>query len=119
MREEARNSSPEYFGLNIRGYYLPHTERNAVFYEQEYIEAQKLMRLTNLDARQIRIQDICVFFEETTGQCQPSGGGSNLGNQLIVFRGVSQDDIEKRTPRFLQYITTQREMGDLPDFIEE
>ena len=119
MHEEAMNSSLEHFGLNIRGYYLPRTERNSVFYEQSYIEAQKLMERNNSAPEQIRMQDICFFFEETTEHWQCSGGGDTLMNQLLVFRGISQDDIEKRTPRFLQYITILRDMGDLPGIIEE
>ncbi|WP_055665987.1 hypothetical protein [Desnuesiella massiliensis] len=119
MHEEAMNSSPEHFGLNIRGYYLPHTERNSVFYEQAYIKIQKFMERNNSAPEQIKMQDICLFFEETTGHWQCSGGGDSLMNQLLVFRGISQDDIEKRTPRFLQYITTLRDMGNLSSIIEE
>jgi hypothetical protein len=119
MREEIMNSSPEDFGLNMRGYYLPRTERNAVFYEEAHLEAQKLMKHIEYNPKQIEEQDICFFFEETTGHCQSIGGGDSLMKQLIVFRGVSEDDIIKRNPRFLGYISTLHEMGILPDFTKE
>lgn len=118
MRKEVMNSSPKQFGLNIHGFYLPHTERNEVFYKQAYQEVQKLMKHTNQDARQVKMQDICFFLEETTGHFECSGGRCSLMNEVIVFMGVSEDDIEKHTPRFLVYITALREMGNLPDLIE-
>lgn len=119
MREEAMNSSPERFGLIMHGYYLPHTERNAVFYEQTYPEAHKFTKHADHSPEQIEKQDICFFFEETTEHCQSSGGGDNLMQQLMVFRGVSEDDIQKRSPRFLVYISTLRDMGNLPGFQKE
>lgn len=114
MRDEAMNSSPEDFGLNMSGYYLPHTERNEVFYKEAYLEFQKRMKDYNPRPKQIEMQDICFFFEETTGQFQCSGGGKTLMQQLIVFSGIREEDIVKRTPRFLEYISTLREMGSLP-----
>lgn len=119
MREVAINASPEQFGLYMCGYYLPHTERNAIFYEQAYLESQKFIKHTNHGPKQIEKQDICFFFEETTEDCQSSGGGDSLIKQLIVFRGVSEDDIQKRTPRFLGYISTLRDMGRVPSFQKE
>ena len=118
LREEAMNSSPKHFGLNMRGYYLPHTEGNKVFYEQAYLTAQKWLKHTDSNPQQVEVQDICYFFEETTEHWQSNGGGDSLINQLIVFRGISADDIEKRNPRFLGYISTLRDMGILPYFRE-
>lgn len=119
IREEVMNSTPEHFGLNIHGYYLPHTERNEVYYEQVYISEQNGVKHTDFSPKQINEQDICFFFEETTEHCQSFGGGGSLINQIIVFRGVSEDDIEKRNPRFLGYINALREMEILPDFLKE
>ena len=130
MREEALNSSPERFGLVMRGYYLPHTERNVFFYEQARKMQEKGIRLAEQKraertgdsprpAAQMVPQDICVFFEETTEHCQSTGGGDHLIQELIDFKGVTEGDIEKRSPRFLGYIFALREMGKLPDFQKE
>lgn len=119
MRQEAMNTSTEQLGLNIRGYYLPHTERNVVFYEQAYQELQNSMKHTNGNPNQFEIQDICFFFEETTGCYESTGDVRSLMNQLTIFRGIRREDIERRTPRFLGYICALREIGDLPDFLEE
>lgn len=114
MRQEAMDSSPEQFGLNIHGYCLPHTERNSIFYEEAFHDTQKSMKHSNNKLKQIEMQDICFFFEETTGHCQSCGGGRSLMNQLIAFMGVGEEDIKKRSSRFLGYIGALSEMGDLP-----
>ena len=119
MRQEAENSSPQQFGLNINGYYLPHTKCNEVFYEQDYQVVQEFMKLTNQDAKKIKMEDICFFFEETTGDYLFSCGGCSLMYQVIIFMGISDDDIEKHTSRFLGYITAMIKMGYLPDLIEK
>lgn len=114
MHEEAMNSTPERFGLSMRGYYLPHTEGNEVFYNEAYIEINK--HVENHNHKQFEMQDICFFFEETTEHIQTSGGGNSLMQQLIIFRGISEEDIINRSPRFLGYISTLRDIGNLPDF---
>lgn len=117
MRQEAMNSSSKQFGLIMHGYYLPQTERNKIFYEQVYQEAQEFMNNTNQRPNELEMEDISLFFEETTRHYECKGGGRTLMNHLIAFRGVSQDDIEKRNIRFLGYISALREMGNLPDFM--
>jgi predicted Fe-S protein YdhL (DUF1289 family) len=130
MREEILNSSPERFGLIIRGYYLPHTAHNVVFYEQSQEKHEEMIRRIeqkrtksnggkNIRTTPIMQQDICFFFEETTEQFQATDGWNNLIQQLIAFNGVTENDIEKRTPRFLMYISTLRDMRKLPSFHKE
>lgn len=66
-------SSPEQLGLNIHGYYLSHTERNEVVYEQAY------QGFNSCD-----MEDICFFFEENTGYYYFSCTGCNLMYQKVV-----------------------------------
>jgi hypothetical protein len=119
MRDEVLNTSPEDFGLNILGYYLPHTKRNEAFYEQAYLEAQESIKSRNNQHINIKMQDICFFFEETTGQFQANGGAMDLMDKLIIFRGVSGEDIEQRNVHFQSYISVLRDMGHLPNFMEK
>lgn len=119
MGQEAENSSNEQFGLNIHGYYLPHTIRNEVFYEQYYQEVLEFMKLTNQDFQKINLEDISFFFDETTGEYLFSCGECNLMYQVIIFMGISEDDIEKHNPRFLIYINAMLKMGHLPDLLKE
>jgi hypothetical protein len=57
--------------------------------------------------------DICFFFENTTDYFQCSGGGMDIYRQLVQFKGVTQDDIDRRSSQFLCYISTLRETGTL------
>jgi hypothetical protein len=116
IHKEAMSSPPERFGLNMRGYFLPNTEKNKIFYEETYLEMQQHMLNFDEKHRHVELANIFFFFEETTEDIQASGGGSSLINQLIIFRGISQEDIDKRTPTFLTYISLLRDIGKLPDF---
>lgn len=115
MQEEVRNSPPERFGLNLKGYLLPNTERNRSFYKEASMQAQKHIQHSEAK-QQVDMPNIYFFFEDTTENIEASGGGASLMNQLIIFRGISQDDINKRTPKFLSYINSLREVGKLADF---
>ncbi|KZL88869.1 hypothetical protein [Clostridium magnum] len=99
---EAECAPPQQFGLNIHGYYLPHTERNKIFYEQAY-----------------QGDNICFLFEETTGYYQFSCAGCSLMYQVIIFIGISEEDIEKHTQRFIGYINAMIKMGYLTNLFEE
>jgi hypothetical protein len=117
MHDEAMNLPPEQFGLKMRGYFIPHTEANETFYEQAYKEAEEHMGGERF--KYVERQDIYFFLEETTEYWQCNGGGSNLVNKLIVYRGVSEEDIKQRNPRFLGYINALRELGVLTDFLKQ
>jgi hypothetical protein len=116
IHKEAMSSPPERFELNMRGYFLPGTEKNKILYEETYLEMQQHMLNSDDKHRHVEMANIFFFFEETTEDIQASGGGSGLINQLIIFRGISQEDIDKRTPKFLAYISALRDIGKLPDF---
>lgn len=119
MHKEVRNSSTERFGLVMKGYYLPHTEINKAIYKEAYQEGQEFLKKSASRHHEADMPDIYFFLEETTGDFQSSGGGRSLMNELIAFRGISQEDIDNRTPRFLGYISALRELGKLPDFREK
>jgi len=111
LRAKIMNSSPEDYGLHIHGFYLPHTERNLLYYN----EMQNLDLQTDECNKDFQQQDIHFFFEETTEQGQANGGGGSLMNELIIYRGVSEEDIKSRNLRFLGYISALRDTGKLPD----
>ncbi|NMM63591.1 hypothetical protein HBE96_13085 [Clostridium sp. P21] len=94
---EAQCAHPQQFGLNIHGYYLPHTERNKVFYDDPY-----------------QGSDICFFFEETTEEYYFTCVECNLMYQVIIFIGISENDIKKHNQHFVTYINAMVEMGYLP-----
>jgi len=113
IRQFIMDNTPEYFGIHPCGYYLPRSERNAYLYEEFKREIEQLINpRVGRDATTIW-QDICFYFETTTGDIQCENGGRSLYNQLTVFRGVVREDIELRNARFQGYLNSMREMGDL------
>ena len=57
-------------------------------------------------------QPIIVEFELHTGSMRVENS-SLLYHELIVYRGVSADDIDKITPDFLQYLQSMKALGIL------
>lgn len=57
-------------------------------------------------------QPIIVEFELHTGSMRVENS-SLLYHELIVYRGVSANDIEKNTPDFLQYLQSMKALGIL------
>jgi len=113
IRKFIMDNTPEYFGIHLCGYYLPQSEHNAFLYEEFKIEMEKLIKPSEgCDATTIW-QDICFYFETTTEDIQCENGGRSLYNQLTVFRGVSEEDIELRNARFIVYLNSMRELGNL------
>lgn len=109
IRSEIRNSSAEDFGLIIRGYCLPRTERNKEYYDRAYTLVKKDCEKFNLDFQKVEIQDICCFFEETMGYFQVTGV-DNLHNKLLIYKGITKEDIDKRSYSFLAYIGALRDV---------
>ncbi len=116
MRDEIMNASPEHFGLTIRSYYLPQNERNQVYYEQAMEDFERYNKQHSVKASNIKKQDICFFFEESTEFIQASGCSAQLINDLTVYKGVKEADIKDRNASFLGYISALRDMGKLCDF---
>ncbi len=123
MQEEIMNSPPERFGLVIHGFHLPHSHRNEEIYEdtKRLCEKYRAIYAKELSEKcppappiEARSLDIYFFFEESTGYFQCTGGGQDIYRKLILFKGITQVDIDKRSPQFLWYITELRDTGMLP-----
>ncbi len=127
MREEILNSPPERFGLVMHGYHLPHSHRNEEIYEntKRLCEKYQTMHAKELLEKyppappiEVKNLDIYFLFEESTGYLQCCGGGQDIYQKLILFKGITQDDIDKSSPQFLSYITVLRDTGMLPEIQE-
>ncbi len=111
--KEVSNSSPEEYGLIMRGYYLPKTLRNQQIYEEKdprWEELPEEYRKNNKEDN----EEICIFFEETTGYIIFNGRGTGLYNRLIAYKGITREDINLRNSNFEIYIYTLRDLGYLP-----
>ncbi len=118
MRRKIRNTLPEHYGIKISGYYLPHTERNLYLYEEFRSEIEKITKDNEDLMKHTYCNDMCLYFERTTGDIQCSNGGRSLMNRLYVFRGVSEEDIKLRNVRFQKYLSSMRELGNICSHIQ-
>jgi hypothetical protein len=104
---EANLASPQQYGLKLHGYRLPYTKRNEAFYDEVYPE---LMKYTDQIAKRVKMNDICFFFEETTEEYYFTCAGCSLMYKVIIFIGISEDDIKKHNQRFVTYINAMVQM---------
>lgn len=51
--------------------------------------------------------------ELSTGYWQLDDGCGALMNEVVLWRGVTREDIEKETPAFLAYAAAMRDTGRL------
>lgn len=116
IRREVINTLPEHDVMKTSGYYLPQTEPNLYLYEEFKKDIEKIGFPSEVKREPIYWQDICFFFERTRGNIQCSNGGRSLINKLIVFRGVSEEDIKLRNTRFHGYLSSMRELGNISGF---
>lgn len=112
LHKEVMNSSPEDYGLIIKGYYLPRTLRNQQIYEEKDPIWERLPEEEKLHYKDD--EEICVYFEETTGYMSLIGRGAELRNRLIAYKGITDKDINSRNSNFHIYISTLRDLGYLP-----
>ena len=113
LSKEVSNSSPEDYGLIMRGYYLPKTLRNQQIYEEKdprWEELPEEHRINHIEDN----EEICFFFEETTGYISRDGRGIGLYNRLVAYKGITGEDIALRNSNFYVYIYTLRDLGYLP-----
>lgn len=115
--EGLKEVSEQEYGLTFAAYLVPKNSDNQYLFEKQEQEQPKkcfLIRLwqkifpqkdiaTLVDEKEIR-----VVLELSTGLLHVQGGNGLLMNEIILWRGVSQGDMDKQTPIFYQYISAMR-----------
>lgn len=104
-RLEAENVSESVSGLKMIGFQLPPTEINRADMESSIVEFIKTLPQDRKNMPKPEFSDCYLFFEETTPNLLSSGVGSTAIVQKITsYWGVAQEDIVKRSTRFIGYI---------------
>lgn len=83
--EQARNYPAEKLGLVMKAYMIPNNKQ----------------------------KDAIVKLEMTTQYMSISNASKEDADELFLWQGVSQDDIDNKTPRFVAYAYTLRDLGRL------
>ena len=129
-QKAAEETTDEQLGIRLRGYHIPYTVRNQSFYDEGYAEFEKRMSehrrwmqknhpdhstppLPSAD-REKRKANAYLFIEETQAHIFGSGVGAEpLCRKLGKYIGISKEDIETRSHRFIGYVHCMAEEGEL------
>ena len=118
-QKEASAAAPEQFGLKLHGYKILLTGRSEALIEADL---RKWEKATGKECPGAEKPECFVFWEESSHAVTGNGlGCSALMHDLNNFLGITREDIDGLTPRFLVFIHGLAERGGLPslkDFAE-
>jgi hypothetical protein len=127
----AQKVSDETYGLRYAVLRIPRTEITEVYYladeeEQRKYKEKHRKKLKNMFRRFFakhrkrqftdfteRKLEIILEIELSTGYMMMQNGCSMLMNEIILWQGVTEEDIEKCTPRFMAFAAVMRDTGKL------
>ena len=105
---QAREYPAEKLGLEMKAYKLP------------YIQSEIKPRSDQKVKRQLAIRhssycddEVIVEMEMKSGYLSILNGGEDIMNDLIMYLGVSEEDIIERSPCFIGYAYALKHMGKL------
>lgn len=134
--QAAQEATEEQLGIRMRGYRILDTPRNQSLFDEGYAEFKRHMAEHSQNIRkgqsdypaspvteQAKQNAVAyLFIEENEAWVSGSGVGARpLCRKLGHYIGVSKEDIETRTPRFMGYVLSLAEEGNIPtlqEFVE-
>lgn len=120
--QRARRATDEELGIETCGYRILDTSRNRVLFDEDIAENARVQQEQGPQDAMPDDEPPCdynafIFFERKACSVAGSGVGCNaLLNRLVIYKGVSRQDIETRSNRFMSYVLAAAAMGKLPSF---
>ncbi|ABR47612.1 hypothetical protein Amet_1412 [Alkaliphilus metalliredigens QYMF] len=121
--DAARQELDETYGLRYAVLRIPCTKTSAIYYLARKEEQKKHEKKesgffarfgkeqsTNLNAGEPEMQ---VEIELSTGYMTLENGCDMLKNEIILWQGITKEEIEKCTPRFMAFAAALRDTGRL------
>ncbi len=105
---QAQGYSAEELGLEMKAYKLPGIRSK----KQQENESSYKHQLANKNINSSE-DDVIVEMEMKSGYLCICNGGNELMDDLILYLGVSEKDIKERSPRFISYAYSLRNIGKL------
>ncbi len=114
--EAARNIPDEQYGLLYTFLAIPRNANTERFYmeaerEQQQPKAGFWQRLFGRKTPPVRTKKMVFSIELSTGHWQMDDGCKALMDEITLWRGVTQQDIEHETPPFTAYAAAMRDTG--------
>lgn len=127
-RQAALETTDEQLGIRLRGYRILDTPRNQPLYDEGHAEFERRMTKHSRNMRkaqpdysappatqQAKQNAVAyLFIEETEAWVSGVGVGAEpLCRKLWNYIGISKEDIEARTPRFMGYVFNLAKKGNI------
>ncbi|WP_040197846.1 hypothetical protein [Candidatus Soleaferrea massiliensis] len=107
--EQARQLASEDLGLQILAFKLP--DRYAAEAANETVSRRFRKHSKTIQIQ--RLDEVRIELETTTGYMALHNGRDEVMNDIVLWMGVSEQDIYERSPRFISYAYTCRQLGKL------
>lgn len=104
--------SDEKYGLRFACLKVPRTTKAERFYTMLEHERKDDMRKHPKDYDE-KVDDMEFELELSTGYIALRNGCNLLMNEIILWRGVTQEDIDKCTPIYIAYVAAMRDTGKI------
>ena len=117
--EAAERLPDDTFGFRYAFLRLPRNEATQVYYHARKKECKenglKGLRsiLKRLFGEREKESEITLDIELSTCQMSIGNGCGRLVNDLVLWRGITKQDIDQCTPQFMAYAAAMRDMGRL------
>ena len=103
---QAREYPAEKLGLEMKAYKLLNVQSEI---KQNNVEKQE-KQIANGN-RSFTDDEVIIEMEAKSGYMCIRNGGTDVMNDLTVYRGVSEEDIKEKSPRFIGYAYALKQVG--------
>lgn len=114
-REAAKRLPDDAFGFRYAFLRLPNNAATATYYRARQKENRRPFFIW-LKQRFRKVSDdneMTMDLELSTGSISMGNGSARLMNELVLWRGIAQRDIDEETPEFVAYAVAMRDTGRL------
>ncbi len=112
-REAVNRLPDDVFGFRYAFLRLPNNAATAVYYRARQKENRRPFFVW-MKQRFRRVSDdneMTMDFELSTGSIAMGNGSARLMNELVLWRGITQRDMDEETPEFMAYAVAMRDTG--------
>ena len=96
--ETARYICDDNYNMNFVSLVIPRNDNTEKFYNEIKLDPQS-------------DEEMVIDIELSTGFIQLLNGGRSSLNEIIIWRGITKEDIEKCTIIFRDYVSAMRDIG--------
>lgn len=111
----------EKYNLEFSAFIIPRTSKTEVYYQENEQERNEYINETrSLFSRVLKrpptktfedVEEMKFEMELSTGYMTLSNGGRRIMAEIVLWKGITQEDIDNCTPVFMEYVAAMRDRG--------